>query len=284
VETSYEGVAIRAAGNVHRHVAEKLFQVLPRGSVVLDIAAGNGALALRLQNCGYRVICVDGNPAKFEVGGIQCTEVDLNRDFAAQIAATGGAAQFSAIVAVEVIEHLENPAAFLRGCARLLAPDGVAIVTSPNLESAASRVRFATRGIPSWFSPEEAVNEHHVSPQFSWFMRVHAANASLSVAEEWCTSPEIGTTWADGWKTRLLYSKPVLRFLEHRWGASGGDVRLWLLRPGAGTDTRVAPARYWSSSEPTQDEPAGHGDTDPPDRHRSEPRRPEPAGEAGPSR
>ena len=49
-------------------------------------------------------------------------------------------------VAVEVIEHLENPRAFVRGLTRLVAPGGWVVITTPNQRSALSLLTLAFRG------------------------------------------------------------------------------------------------------------------------------------------
>jgi SAM-dependent methyltransferase len=53
------------------------------------------------------------------------------------------------VLAVEVIEHVPDDEAFVRGIARLLKPDGVAIITTPNGENVQNRnpdhVRHYTR-------------------------------------------------------------------------------------------------------------------------------------------
>lgn len=69
------------------------------------------------------------------------------------------AAPVGAIVAGELIEHLENPGRFLRRAAEFLRPEGTLVVTTPN-PSALRYWRKAFRG--------EWTSEHHtcwVSPQ-----------------------------------------------------------------------------------------------------------------------
>ena len=154
MDTHYHGILIRAAGNVHTHVADRLFDLKPPPACVLDIAAGNGALTARLIDAGYdlRDREWDVNPSPFELD-IPCAHVNLDDPFAEKL---GG--PYDAIVCDRRDRDLESPSAFLRGYAReLLAPDGVLIVSTPNLESAVSRVSFLTRGCPSWFGREEAL-------------------------------------------------------------------------------------------------------------------------------
>jgi SAM-dependent methyltransferase len=69
--------------------------------------------------------------------------VDLND---AKFADALGKGAFDLVTAVEVIEHLEAPIAFLRGLAQLLAPNGVAVVTTPNVDSLPARLKFLLKG------------------------------------------------------------------------------------------------------------------------------------------
>ncbi len=55
-------------------------------------------------------------------------------------------ATFDAVLSVEGIEHLENRYLFLREARRILRPGGVLIVTTPNIVSLRSRVRFFGSG------------------------------------------------------------------------------------------------------------------------------------------
>jgi SAM-dependent methyltransferase len=55
-------------------------------------------------------------------------------------------ASFDLIFAVEVIEHLENTRQVLRELYRLLAPGGVAILTTPNTGSMRSLITYFARG------------------------------------------------------------------------------------------------------------------------------------------
>ena len=65
--------------------------------------------------------------------------------------------RFDAIVAIEVIEHLENPYQFLRKAHALLKPDGVLIVTTPNVVDLDSRRQFLIQG-DLWLFPRGCVS------------------------------------------------------------------------------------------------------------------------------
>jgi SAM-dependent methyltransferase len=53
---------------------------------------------------------------------------------------------FDAVFCVEGIEHLENRYAFLREACRVLRPGGALVLTTPNILSLRSRVRFLGSG------------------------------------------------------------------------------------------------------------------------------------------
>ncbi|HOX08618.1 MAG TPA: methyltransferase domain-containing protein [Planctomycetota bacterium] len=110
---------------------------------MLDASAGHGNstqalldLGMQVTATGYRQERPSRMPAAAEfIGG-----VDLN----ARWPFPDGS--FDGIHMQEVIEHLENPAHAVRECARVLKPDGVLVLSTPNMLNAASRVRFLLSG------------------------------------------------------------------------------------------------------------------------------------------
>jgi len=53
---------------------------------------------------------------------------------------------FDAVISTEGIEHLENHFLFLREVRRVLKPDGILVLTTPNITALRSRVRFFGSG------------------------------------------------------------------------------------------------------------------------------------------
>jgi SAM-dependent methyltransferase len=65
------------------------------------------------------------------------------------------------VLLVEVIEHLDAPWSALRKAARLVAPGGRIVVSTPNLATLRNRLELGLRGRLTSFRPD---NEPHLSP------------------------------------------------------------------------------------------------------------------------
>jgi 2-polyprenyl-3-methyl-5-hydroxy-6-metoxy-1,4-benzoquinol methylase len=134
------GRLVRALDGTHELVAETALRYVSSGARALDLGAGSGALAERLQAAGFRVTAADITNY-FELT-TEFVKLDLNDPGFERTLSS----EFELITAVEVIEHLENPTAFLRSICRLLKPSGVAILTTPNVENVPARLKFLLRG------------------------------------------------------------------------------------------------------------------------------------------
>ena len=110
---------------IHETVAQ-ILGPLPRGTL-LDVPAGEGALASRLLKLGFDVRCCDLYPEIFRVRAVEIKRGDLN----AQLPYETG--EFDYITCVEGIEHIENPQQAIREFARLLRAGGHLIISTPNI-------------------------------------------------------------------------------------------------------------------------------------------------------
>ena len=164
----YHGIRMMSAAGVHEEVerlALKRFPADVRATTrVLDLGAGQGALAQRLIDAGFTNLTAwELDPDRFVAEGATLRAVDLNEPFPAD--AAGG---FELVTAVEVIEHLENLYAFMREVAGVLSPDGVLLLTTPNVESTLSRLKFLLKGELRWFGEDDYKAWGHVQPITSW--------------------------------------------------------------------------------------------------------------------
>lgn len=130
---------------IHETVQE-ILQNEKRGRV-LDIPAGKGALALRLQKSGFEVACCDLYPQLFtlENAEIKFGDLDKTLPYADE--------SFEYVVCVEGLEHIENPANAMREFARLLKPEGHLIVSVPNIMNIEERLKWLFNGYTSHFKP-----------------------------------------------------------------------------------------------------------------------------------
>ncbi len=151
---------------LHNFVGEKVLVSYARPGVkAVDLGSGPGAMAERMKAMGCEVLAADRVIAGFEAN-LPHVEVDFNQpDFASVL----GWHSFNLVTAIEVIEHVESPLGFLRNIARLIAADGVAVVTTPNLDSVPARLKFLLLG--KIRTMDEYGEPTHISPIFFDLLR-----------------------------------------------------------------------------------------------------------------
>ncbi|HUX68199.1 MAG TPA: methyltransferase domain-containing protein [Terriglobales bacterium] len=123
-------------------VAAVLAPRLPPAATLVDVGCGQGALADALRgrlqrSLGLDVVAYPGLSGRPELA---FHLADLNAPPFPLPAAIADAA-----VAVETIEHLENPRALMRELVRLARPGGLVLVTTPNQLSWLSKVSLVCK-------------------------------------------------------------------------------------------------------------------------------------------
>jgi SAM-dependent methyltransferase len=143
----------------------------------VDLGAGSGALTQYLRDRGWDVTGVDRDVSQWR-SSAPVVAADLDHDDLTSMLGTG----YDLILAVEVIEHLEAPIAFLRAVKALLGPSGIAVVTTPNLDSLASRMKFLLKD--KLRGMDELGDLTHISPIF-WDLlhRQYLPRAGLILAD-----------------------------------------------------------------------------------------------------
>jgi SAM-dependent methyltransferase len=123
------------------HVAAlEMLENLPAGGRILDAPAGNARMAAQLALKGHSVLCGDISvPAELPVG-VQFQPMDLNQPL------PFADASFDAVVSNEGLQYIRRPYDLIREFGRVLRPDGVLLLSMPNVLHVLSRYRMLTHG------------------------------------------------------------------------------------------------------------------------------------------
>jgi SAM-dependent methyltransferase len=171
-------LAERAVAGLHDAVVGEIRRILPKPGTCVDLGAGSGALSQRLSRIGWNVLAVEKDRDSF-AGDAELAIVDLEQE--AMPPELFGR-KFDLVVSTEVIEHMESPIRFLRLVAELMDNGSVAVVTTPNVDSALARMKFLVRDRLRMM--DEAGDPTHISPIF-WDLveRQYLPRAGLEVLE-----------------------------------------------------------------------------------------------------
>lgn len=159
---------------------------------ICELGAGGGEVAgeiandLRQSGIVFTFDCFDIQPNLIEKRniGLKCRYLDVQGPF--NIKGT-----YDVVIASELIEHIENPFHFIREMATIGKVGSYLILTTPNLLSLGSRLRyFLTGGYEHFRRPydEFELKWGHVNPinplQLIYFLRKNGYNVTKLDAEE----------------------------------------------------------------------------------------------------
>ncbi len=121
---------IRDRIDQHWHLDEQAFRPL-EGKTALDVGCGAGLLAEPLARLGASVTALDAAPELIAAAKAHAEGQGLAIDYRAMgVEELSGT--FDLVTAMEVVEHVADPRAFLTSLAARLAPGGLLILSTPN--------------------------------------------------------------------------------------------------------------------------------------------------------
>jgi ubiquinone/menaquinone biosynthesis C-methylase UbiE len=146
----------------HEAIHETVENILKNESrgQILDVPAGEGALALRLKNLGFDVKCSDLYTEIFKLPDTEIKRGNLDERLPFDDNS------FDYIVCVEGLEHIENPANAMREFARMLKNNGTLIVSVPNIMNIEERLKWLFNGYTSHFKPLSTEALMKISKEF----------------------------------------------------------------------------------------------------------------------
>ena len=104
------------------------------GLRVLDIGCGGGLLSEPMARLGADVTGADAAEGNIAVARVHAAEMELVIDYRATTAEALAAAGevYDVVLAMEIVEHVANPAAFIATCEGLLRPGGLIVMSTLN--------------------------------------------------------------------------------------------------------------------------------------------------------
>jgi ubiquinone/menaquinone biosynthesis C-methylase UbiE len=204
---SYDKLQIIAHERTHRKVLEIFSRFSNRGKL-LEIAAGEGALAWQLCKLGFDVTGGDIDPGFFKVAPIPCIRLDMNSPFPLPDE------QFDFISCIEGIEHLEDQFQFVRECHRVLRPQGILVLSTPNILNLVSRLKFFFSGFYSLVP--RPINEFSQVPVFDHIHPVTYYQLRYMLHTQGFTISEIATDIMRRGAIPFYLLKPLIRLYSIR--------------------------------------------------------------------
>jgi 2-polyprenyl-6-hydroxyphenyl methylase/3-demethylubiquinone-9 3-methyltransferase len=148
----------------HWHLDERSLRPL-EGKTALDVGCGAGLLAEPLARMGAAVTAIDAAPELIAAAKAHAAGAGLAIDYRAG-AVENLDGRFDLVTAMEVVEHVADPAAFVASLAERLAPGGLLILSTPNrtawsklltitLAEGVGRIPRGTHHFDEFITPDE---------------------------------------------------------------------------------------------------------------------------------
>lgn len=121
--------------HICEHFGKDVDSIRPfSGLKLLDIGCGGGLICEPMTRLGADVSGVDASEKNIKTAALHAEQSGLEIDYRASTAESlvENKEQFDVVLALEIIEHVVDPDAFIASCSNLVKPDGVLIMSTIN--------------------------------------------------------------------------------------------------------------------------------------------------------
>ena len=169
----------RAVEGLHSEILSKVISILEdKDDTILDVGCGTGAFLERLKKAGYTSLFgVDILPPSTlnSVTFLRCDldycKLDLKDE------------SIKLVTSIEVFEHIENIGLLLDELYRVIIPDGLMLITTPNLHSVESKIRLLLTGNLRQFDSKG--DPTHIAPIFLYPFERILQRHGFHIASSW---------------------------------------------------------------------------------------------------
>lgn len=201
----YNDVPMFCASGVH----EKIFSSLinsrkSKDSRIVVLGSGAGAFERRLLDNGFaNITSVDFISSNFLIKELEITEIDLNNDFS-------NIGKFDIVIAIEVIEHIENQFNFIRCVKNIMNDNAIFYLSTPNIENTFARMRYFLLGTVYWFGKSELIGTGHISPVFKHILEFNLSKNNLEIKKYFGNV----NIWFKLFKNKNIFKKIAFVFMS----------------------------------------------------------------------
>lgn len=152
----------------------EILNSLPSKGKLLNLGGGTGQVSDIFKEIGFDVYNLDieikeenknEKNIKFNLNSIEPIPVEQK--------------SFNVVICQEIIEHIENPWKLFRDVKNVIEPNGLFIISTPNVLSIKSKIRFLVSGFFEWFTPD--CFEYHINPIFDWEIKLIAKKNNFNL-------------------------------------------------------------------------------------------------------
>lgn len=159
----YRNLSIMADMYLHDQIEFLVNKQATKGSKILILGSGEGALDNRLKDLSYKVFSSDIDDKNFK-GCTKYIHADFNNFRDMNEISRKYKAKFDVVLSIEIVEHLENIGLYFSTINKVLKRNGLVIVSTPNISSWHSRLFYFVFGVFPSFNEANYKHSGHINP------------------------------------------------------------------------------------------------------------------------